>query len=167
MFKLDLLCLQALAYWQKLEPIHASAALNLALSLAETPEIIFPFLEGGVAMRQILLSNQENMQTDRSVSAVPHLDFITRLLVASGETQTEHPPALHPTEDSMVEPLSKRELAVLALVAKGYSNKEIAQTLIISIHTVKWHLGNIFSKLGVKNRSQAVANARKLRLLTD
>jgi LuxR family maltose regulon positive regulatory protein len=65
----------------------------------------------------------------------------------------------------MIEPLSEREQEVLALIAQGLSNQEIAQRLFISLNTVKWHTSNIYGKLAVKNRTQAVAQARALGVL--
>ena len=61
--------------------------------------------------------------------------------------------------------LSDREQEILGLVAEGLSNQEIAERLIISITTVKTHVGNIFNKLGVTNRIQAIARAEGLGLL--
>ena len=68
--------------------------------------------------------------------------------------------------DSLVEPLSSRELEVLKLVATGASNKEIALALVIAEGTVKNHLTNIFSKMGVRERMQAVLKARELGLIS-
>jgi LuxR family maltose regulon positive regulatory protein len=67
----------------------------------------------------------------------------------------------------LVEPLSDRELNVLALIAQGLSNKEISQRLYIEVRTVKWHTSNILGKLGVKNRTQAVARARELGIVRN
>jgi DNA-binding CsgD family transcriptional regulator len=64
------------------------------------------------------------------------------------------------------EPLSRREIDVLRLIADGRSNKEIAQALILALSTIKMHIKHIYGKLGVKNRVQAVAQARALGLLT-
>jgi LuxR family maltose regulon positive regulatory protein len=61
--------------------------------------------------------------------------------------------------------LSERELEVLRLVAKGLSNRQIADALFVTLGTVKKHLNNIFGKLQVKNRTQAVARSRELNLL--
>jgi LuxR family maltose regulon positive regulatory protein len=64
-----------------------------------------------------------------------------------------------------VEPLTERELEVLSLIAEGLSNQEVSQRLFISLATVKWHTSNIYGKLGVKNRTQAIAQARALGIL--
>lgn len=60
--------------------------------------------------------------------------------------------------------LSRRELDVLKLIAQGYSNQQIADSLFISLHTVKTHAQNINFKLGVARRTQAVARAKELGL---
>ena len=69
------------------------------------------------------------------------------------------------TGRGLVEPLSPRELEVLALVAAGHSNREIARMLVVTEGTVKKHINNIFGKLQARSRTQAVARARELRLL--
>jgi LuxR family maltose regulon positive regulatory protein len=62
-------------------------------------------------------------------------------------------------------PLSERELEVLRLIAAGLTNQEIAERLVIALSTAKRHSINIYGKLGVSNRTQAVAKARELNLL--
>ncbi|MCY1399615.1 HTH-type transcriptional regulator MalT [compost metagenome] len=81
------------------------------------------------------------------------------LLEASGLNVTE--PLI--TEDN---PLSQRELEVLTLIAQGNSNQQIAEQLFISLHTVKTHMRRIHSKLGVERRTQAVAIAKKIGLMS-
>ena len=61
--------------------------------------------------------------------------------------------------------ISKRELEVLHLMAKGKSNQEIADELFVSLPTIKTHAANLFEKLDAKRRTQAVENAKRLRLL--
>lgn len=68
-------------------------------------------------------------------------------------------------QSGLIEPLSEREFDVLQLVAEGLSNKEIAARLFLSGHTVKTHTSNIYSKLDVNNRAQAVNQARTLGIL--
>ena len=75
---------------------------------------------------------------------------------------------IHPSSFSpqpLIEPLSQRELEVLQLISDGASNREIAQELVLAIGTVKKHISNIFGKLGVSSRTQAVARARELDLI--
>lgn len=71
-------------------------------------------------------------------------------------------PEVAPTHET----LSARELAVLKLIAQGCSNQEISNQLFISLHTVKTHASHINSKLGVERRTQAVARAKAMGLLT-
>lgn len=67
----------------------------------------------------------------------------------------------------LLEPLRAREVEVLSLVAAGYSNQRIAEQLIVSVGTVRWHLKNIYSKLDVHSRTQAVARVRATGLLNE
>ena len=73
----------------------------------------------------------------------------------------------HTKIQPLPEPLSERELQVLQLLARGASNQEIAQELVITVDTVKRHVSHIFSKLGAQNRVQAVRQARELGLLDE
>jgi len=66
---------------------------------------------------------------------------------------------------SLIEPLSDREIEVLELLAEGLSNPEIAKQLFISLSTVKSHTRNIYGKLGVHKRKEAVAQARTVGIL--
>jgi ATP/maltotriose-dependent transcriptional regulator MalT len=70
-------------------------------------------------------------------------------------------------ESSIAEPLSERELEILHLLAQGLPNREIAQRLILSQETIKWYNKRAYGKLGVGSRSQAVARASELGLLSD
>ena len=65
----------------------------------------------------------------------------------------------------LVEPLTERELEVLRLIAAGQSNQAVAQTLFLSLGTVKWYTGQIYGKLGVSSRTQAIGRAQELGLL--
>lgn len=92
-----------------------------------------------------------------SVAAKVVAEF-TRLTAVAQET------AVSP-QDSLVEPLSEREQEILALVATGASNKEIAAELFIAEGTVKNHVTNILGKLGVRDRTQAALKAREIGLI--
>jgi LuxR family maltose regulon positive regulatory protein len=74
--------------------------------------------------------------------------------------------ASRPMETAAAEQLSSRELAVLQLIAQGCSNQQISEQLFISLHTVKTHASHINSKLGVERRTQAVARAKELGVLS-
>lgn len=90
------------------------------------------------------------------------------VLQSSGEspgTQTEQTEDPLPLPALLDDPLTERELEVLTLLAAGYSNKEIADQLIIAISTVKVHVKNIFAKLKVNRRTKAIAQAQELKLL--
>jgi LuxR family maltose regulon positive regulatory protein len=92
-------------------------------------------------------------------------DYLDRILqLADGDrpaASTRPPPAAAP---ALTEPLSAREREVLSLVGRGLSNKEIGRSLQIGPETVKWHLKNMFGKLGVANRVQAVNRAQAFAL---
>ncbi|HEX9019027.1 MAG TPA: adenylate/guanylate cyclase domain-containing protein [Anaerolineaceae bacterium] len=71
----------------------------------------------------------------------------------------------HPNAGDLVDPLTRREQEILALLAQDRTNAEIAQSLSLALSSVKWYAQQIYAKLGVKNRQQAVSRARELGLL--
>ncbi len=89
--------------------------------------------------------------------------FVDRLL--SGRGIPPSPRSSAASKDSLPEPLSGREIEILRLVAKGLTNAQIAERLVIALATVKRHVQNIFGKLGVNNRTQAVAEGRRRQLI--
>jgi LuxR family maltose regulon positive regulatory protein len=91
--------------------------------------------------------------------AVPR-DYLARVLRAfGGPTEGTIAPGL-------IEPLTGRELEVLRLLAAGRSNREIAETIVVTLDTVKKHVTHVLDKLGVSNRTAAVGRARELGLLS-
>jgi ATP/maltotriose-dependent transcriptional regulator MalT len=82
-------------------------------------------------------------------------DYSARLLSAFAE------------KGEALDALNEREMEILRLLATGMSNREIGEALFITVGTVKWHTNHIYSKLGVKNRGEAVARARELRLISN
>lgn len=98
------------------------------------------------------------------------LPAVILLLAAVGATAILYltAPADRNADDVTVAPAeawTPRELEVLALIAQGYTNDEIATDLVIALSTVKTHINNIYRKLGVRNRVQAAARARTLELV--
>jgi ATP/maltotriose-dependent transcriptional regulator MalT len=86
-------------------------------------------------------------------------------LTGPGERQSSAGKATPPDMSALVEPLTERELEVLGLIAQGLTNQQIADGLVISVGTVKFYTSQIYGKLGVNSRTQAVARARELGLL--
>ena len=88
-------------------------------------------------------------------------EYVTELLSAmekvAGKTQ---PPA-----QPLITPLTAREVEVLKLIEAGHSNQDIANQLVISMPTVKRHISNIYTKLGAKSRTQAIAIGKELKLI--
>ena len=101
--------------------------------------------------------------------------YVDTLLAAFPRTEGRglKPESLIPTQSSvvnrqsstLVEPLSERELEVLRLIADGHSNQAIADRLVVAVSTVKKHVNNIYGKLDVQSRTQALVRARDLNLL--
>jgi DNA-binding NarL/FixJ family response regulator len=101
-------------------------------------------------------------------SELDHLaaDLLHQLLLPP-TTASEEQATPSPTESAqaLVEPLTPRELDVLELLCEGLTNREIADELILAIGTVKFYTGQIYGKLGVRNRVTAVVRARELDLI--
>ena len=149
---IEALVLQALADWRRGEGADAMTSLEHALRLAEPEGYVRLFADLGLPMARLL-------QEARSRAVMP--DYVARLLAAFGADLTS--PAS--TGQALPEPLTHREQEILELVAAGLTNQEIADRLVISPETVKKHTGTIYGKLGVGNRTEAVAKARALDLL--
>lgn len=87
------------------------------------------------------------------------------LLAALGEAPTWPPRKREKSVQPLIEPLTERELDVLQRIADGLSTPEIAEELIVAISTVRTHIKNIYGKLAVRNRVEAVTQAHTLHLL--
>jgi LuxR family maltose regulon positive regulatory protein len=157
---IEILMLQALAFQAGGEPTQAVTRLERALTLAEPEGFVRIFVDEGPPMVRLL---------HEAVSRGIAPDYARRLLAAfpaSEADQLDRWETQAPGHD-LVEPLSERELEVLELVARGLTNREIASRLFLSLNTVKAHTRNIYGKLGVRSRTQAVAKARSLGVLSS
>jgi LuxR family maltose regulon positive regulatory protein len=108
------------------------------------------------------------LRTLKLKGLAPDEAYVDKLLAAikiDGEVQHTTVRLSRSAASPLIEPLSDRELEVLGLVAEGMSNQEIAERLVIAEGTVKKHLHNIFGKLNVRSRTQAVVRASELSLL--
>lgn len=153
---LEVLVIKALALHQKGALDQALEILRQALSQAEPEGYVRTFVDDGEAMTRLLY---------QAASQGIFPTYVGRLLAVLVEEEQSARQAKRPPSEILIEALSERELEVLCLIADGLSNAEIAQRLCISLSTVKGHTSNIFGKLGVKNRAQAITRARSLDLL--
>jgi LuxR family maltose regulon positive regulatory protein len=134
---------------------NAPTALVEALQLAEPEGYISTFVDEGEPMRNFLIHILKQTQLDPHLSA-----YVGKLLSAYDPAPRKPVPA-----GGLVEPLSEREVEVLRYMSEGLSNPEIARRLYLSPNTLKAHAQNIFLKLDVHNRLQAVSKAKELGLI--
>jgi LuxR family maltose regulon positive regulatory protein len=133
-----------------------------ALELAEPEGFISIFLEEGQLVAELLLSLLK-----RRMPGSVKVSYVQQILAAFPKVQSVGTDSNRAVDQDLapIEPLTPRELEVLQLIAAGDSNQAIADKLVITVSAVKKHTGNIFNKLNVSNRTQAVARARLLGLL--
>ncbi len=153
--------LMAKCFFMSGEPLPAMAILQKALSKAEPDHFVRTFLdEGGVVIsmiKQMLASGGSRKPNSEECSS----DYLYFLLeeVAKGTLKASTSRSLSGRKEGL-EPLTDHELRILNMLEAGYPNKQIAQELNISLNTVKYHLKNIYGKLGVVNRTQAARSVR-------
>jgi LuxR family maltose regulon positive regulatory protein len=157
---IEILMLQALAHEAQGDSPSALVPLERALTLAEPEGYVRIFVDEGRPMAQLL-----SEAAARGIMP----DYTARLLaIFEAEKQKSkdrsYPPPALPVQ-SLVEPLSGRELEVLQLIAQGLSNREISERLFLAMDTVKGHNRRIFAKLMVQRRTEAVAKAKSLDIL--
>ena len=131
-----------------------------ALELGEPEGYFTLFLEEGPALMPLLLAVGGHQNAPDRVK-----QYARKLLNAFGEVGKPAAPQSASEVAGLVEQLTRREMEVLELLAAGDSNQTIADKLFITVRTVKKHTSNIYGKLNVDSRTQAVARARQLRLL--
>jgi LuxR family maltose regulon positive regulatory protein len=152
-------CLLKALAWQALGDAPAAlVSLERALTLARSEGYVRLFVDEGPPLARLLYQAAEQ-------GILPA--YAGRLLTAFPEAGAAPIPGrLSTSRFPIVEPLTKRERQILQLIAEGLTNKEIAQKLVISVGTVKVHAHNIYGKLDVSGRTQAIAKAREMGLLS-
>jgi LuxR family maltose regulon positive regulatory protein len=149
--------LKAYAYHAIADHVNAIESLSHALTLGAQSGYVRIFADEGKAMLHLLEQYHNKLH-----APYIYIDEITDLLrkeitqYAVRNTNQELPIA-----NSLLTPLTRRELDILQLLAAGKSNQEIAEERVLTLNTVKKHVGNILSKMGVANRTQAVMLAKK------
>jgi LuxR family maltose regulon positive regulatory protein len=152
----------------------APKTLLRALALGEPEGFRRFFLDEGWRLCELL--RQCQAEQEGSGSYLPSLAFIDGLLEAIQPAEIKEQADRNPPEeranpitvhleDGFPVSLSARELEVLVLIAEGKSNQEISSELYLALNTVKRHTYNIYTKLEVRKRTQAVSRARQLGLI--
>lgn len=128
-----------------------------ALKLAQPEGFVGVFVEQGTAVATALAKLRQQNQPDATLP-----ETIAHILAAFNRLQSiDAARAASP----LIEPLSERELEVLRLMAEGLKYREIADRLVISLNTVRYHVKALYGKLNVNNRTQAIATARQQKIL--
>ncbi len=157
---IEILCLQAMTYSiQDEDDERVLGILELAIKRAEPEGFIRTFVDEGPPMAHLLYE---------ALSQGISPEYVQRLLAAFSITEQEENTSTKPQQvdqSGLIEPLSDREIEVLQFIAKGLTNQEISNKLFLSMHTVKTHTRNIYSKLGAHHRAEAVAKARAFGIL--
>ena len=145
--------------------LYASPRIGvLVLTMFETDETVFAAMRAGA--RGYMLKDADQEEVILAVKAVSHGEAIFSPAIA--ERLIHYFAAVRPTVADLAFPeLTDREREILHLIAQGYSNVEIAERLVLSIKTVQNHVSNIFSKLQVADRAQAIIRARDAGLGLD
>ena len=128
-------------------------SLGQALTLAGPEGYVRLFVDEGQPMAELL-----NLALSKNIA----LDYAGKLLAAFPKYVLDEVPI---DTQMLAEPLSEREIEVLRLIAQGYKYQEIAERLVVSINTVRHHTRNVYGKLDVNNRIQAIGRAKELNLL--
>jgi LuxR family maltose regulon positive regulatory protein len=148
---IEILILQSLAFQGKKDNDRTVAILERALTLAQPEGYVRIFLDEGETMTRLLCQVQS-----RQVGSSYAAELLSKIGGISTMTQ--------PSMQLLIEQLTAREVEVLKLIKAGCSNQDIARQLVISIPTVKRHISNIYGKLGVESRTQAVAIGKELKI---
>jgi LuxR family maltose regulon positive regulatory protein len=167
---IQILVLKALALETQGDLPGALESLERALALAEPEGYVRTFLDEGEPMR--LLIDDFRLAMAKRKPENPRLSlYVDKLLSAFAgarlESTSDPTSGQEPATSVLVDPLSDREVEVLRLIRAGFNNQEIAARLVIATSTVKTHINNLYGKIGVHSRTQAVATAEDLGILAD
>jgi LuxR family maltose regulon positive regulatory protein len=164
-FIIEIQSLRALAYYANNDIENALEALKNALSLAQPGGYVRVFLDKGEGIQDLLqymVGDEIRGSYVQKLLTAFNEDQIHRVSAQQGESP---PPGVTRPSYELVDPLSDREIEVLRLLQTNLSSPEIADELVIAVSTVRTHIKNIYSKLGVHSRTQAVDEAKDLGLL--
>jgi LuxR family maltose regulon positive regulatory protein len=167
--RIDILALQALLHHVKGEEQGAMEKMNEALKLAEPGGFIRNFVDMGPSMAELLAGmirqNTHVIYIGKLLTAFRDSRFSSDDLRFESESRNPIKNQKSKIEHCFIEPLTRREAEIMALLTQRFYNNEIAEKLFISTETVKKHLYNIYQKFNVNNRRQAVKKAQALGML--
>lgn len=143
---------------------NCPATAVLILTAYEDDQYVFALLEAGAA--GYLLKDVRSRDLIEAIRAVNAGESVLHPVVARKVVDRFARRPDQPSEESPLERLTEREMEVLRLAAKGWSNRDIAKALVLSVRTVQGHLQNIFDKLDVGSRTEAVVQALQQGWLT-
>jgi LuxR family maltose regulon positive regulatory protein len=167
------LVLNTLALEQGGDAELAIATLQRGLAMAEPEHYVRAITGEGAAMTRLLKKIRALQESGEPGSnggpSREYLDMLLHVLGVAPNGDNEAAPRNggggQAGSQALLTPISDREIEVLTLIADGKSNASIADTLYISVSTVKTHINNLYSKLGVESRTQALARAKEFNLL--
>lgn len=164
----DRLLLQAVAHHQLGQTNTAIQLLAKAIEQATRQGWQRPFFTYERLLAPLLtvaIPELEEYAAQFVRSVAPQLTTAPTRTSRNAEPTLTHPLTELPIVPTLVEPLNEREQEILALIAAGRRNQEIADTLMITLNTVRYHTKNLYGKLSVNSRTQAVAKAQQMGLL--
>ncbi len=163
--------LRSIALWNMGKQKQAAWELDKVISIAAPENHAYPLFSAGRVLLDILEYIQDKRAThvldDRQRHKHEFENRIVLLLNGSAAGESVNKPLLNTQANGsdLINPLTNRELEILRLIAAGLGNKQLADELLITLSTAKWHVHKIFEKLGVRSRTAAVAYARKYHLV--
>src|SRR5262249_55439222 len=137
--------------------------MQRALEIAEVEEYVRVFVDNGLRVRQVMLAISSHRLTGFVQKIIEAFEPMGDAVRSTAEPKMVK--IAEQTHQVSSQLLSKREIEILQLLTQGASNSDLAQKLVIAVGTVKRHLSNIFLKLEVKSRTQAIARATTLHLV--
>lgn len=159
---------RAVGLWELGQHSEAARQLDRALSAAASEFHAYPIAAAGRALLPILeaIGSRRSDAVVQDLQPLLHLQgWLSAQLQDGCRGSRSEEPAEAARSSSSIEPLTGREIELLRLLHAGLSNQKLADTLLVSVPTIKWHLHNVYEKLGVGSRGAAVATAVQMGLV--
>jgi len=162
---IEMTLLKALALQALGDMAQATFVLAQAISQAEPEGYIRLFADKGEPMKLLISDFRLQIEKQSRGQDQKLIGYADKLLAAFAPPAPMPQSEISNLQSKIPGPLSERELEVLRMIAEGLSNQEIAGRLVVAPSTVKTHINNLYNKLGVNSRAQAVTRAHELKLL--